>query len=92
LGELGFPGNSHDSIIFQSTTLWSKITAGQAIPDIGKDVEGVKIPPLILGDSAFPFQSWLMKPNTSAVLTPPPPPPPPLSLFFFFFFSPYKYK
>ena len=65
----GFPGNSHDSITFQSTNLWSKITGGQTIPDIGKDVEGVNVPPLILGDSAFPFQSWLMKPYTSAVLT-----------------------
>ena len=65
-----FPGNSHDSIILQSTNLWSKITAGQTIRDVGKDVEGVSVPPLILGDSAFPFQSWLMKPNTSAVLTP----------------------
>ena len=66
----GFPGNSHDSIIFQSTSLWSKITGGQTIPDIVKDVEGVKVPPLMLGDSAFPIQSWLMKPYTSAVLTP----------------------
>jgi len=54
----GFPGNSHDSIIFQSTNLWSKITGGQTIPDIGKaDVEGVKVPPLLLGDSAFPFKA-----------------------------------
>ena len=65
-----FPGNSHDSIILQSTNLWSKITAGQTIPDIGKNIEGVRVPPLILGDSTFPFQSWLMKPHTSAVLTP----------------------
>lgn len=61
----GFPGNSHDSIILQSTNIWSKITAGQTIPDIGKDVEGIRVPPLILGDSAFPFQSWLMKPHSS---------------------------
>ncbi|XP_044184341.1 protein ALP1-like [Acropora millepora] len=67
----GFPENSHDSIIiFQSTNLWSEITYGQTIPDIGKDVEGDNVPPLILGDSAFPFRSWLMKPYTSAVLTP----------------------
>ena len=66
----GFPGNSHDSIIFQSTNLWSKITGGQTIPGIGKEIGGVKIPPLLLGDSAFPFQSWLMKPFTNAVLTP----------------------
>lgn len=66
----GFPGNSHDSIIFQSSNLWSKITYGQTIPDIGKDVEGVNVPPLILCDSTFPFRSWLMKHYTSAVLTP----------------------
>ena len=59
----GFPGNSHNSI-------WSKITCGQTLPDIAKDVEGVNVPPIILGDSAFPFQSWLMEPYTSAVLTP----------------------
>ena len=28
------------------------------------------IPPLLVGDSAFPFHSWLMKPYTNAVLTP----------------------
>ena len=27
------------------------------------------IPPLIIGDSAFPFQPWLLKPYTNAVLT-----------------------
>ena len=66
----GFPGNSHDSIVFQSTNLWSKITGGQTIPDIGKEIGGVKVPPLLPGDSVFPFQSWLMKPFTNAVLTP----------------------
>lgn len=66
----GFPGNSHDSIIFQSTQLWTDIIDGQAIPPIGKDFDGVTVPPLILGDSAFPFQTWLMKPFTNAVLSP----------------------
>lgn len=65
-----FPGNSHDLIILQSTSLWGKITGGQTIPDISKDIEGVKVPPLILGDSAFSFQSWLIKPYTGALLTP----------------------
>ena len=69
-GSYGFPGNSHDSIIFQSTQLWADITEGQRIPPIGKDIDGVTVPPLVLGDSAFPFRTWLMKPFTNAILTP----------------------
>ena len=66
----GFPGNSHDSIILQSTNLWDKIQDGQVIPPYAKNVDGVDVFPLILGDSAFPFKPWLMKPYTNAVLTP----------------------
>ena len=66
-GSCGYPGNSHDSIIFQSTRLWMDITEGRAIPPIGKNIGGVTVPPLILGDSAF---RWLMKPFSNAVLTP----------------------
>lgn len=66
----GFPGNSHDSIIFQSTELWEDITEREIIPSLGRNVNGVTVSPVILGDSAFPFRTWLMKPFTSAVLTP----------------------
>ena len=65
----GFPGNSHDSIIFQSTELWSNITEKDAIPNIGQTVDKIIIYPLLLGDSAFPPQTWMMKPYTNAVLT-----------------------
>ena len=69
-GSCAFPGNSHDSIILQSTQLWTDISEGEAIPPITKDLDGTKVPPLILGDSAFPFKTWLTKPFTNAVLTP----------------------
>ena len=65
----GFPGNSHDSIIFQSTELWNNITENNAIPNIGQTVDKTVIYPLLLGDSAFPLQTWMMKPYTNAVLT-----------------------
>jgi len=67
----GYPGNlpSFHSIIMQSTTLWEEITRGKILPEIAKNVGGVDMPPLIIGDSACPFQSWLMKPFTNAVLT-----------------------
>lgn len=66
----GFPGNSHDSIIFQSTELWEDITEREIIPSLGRNVNGVTVSPVILGDSAFPFRTWLMKPFKNAVLTP----------------------
>lgn len=69
-GSCGFPGISHDSIILQSTQLWTDISEGEAIPPITKDLDGTKVPPLILGDSAFPFKTWLTKPFTNALLTP----------------------
>ena len=69
-GTCGFPGNSHDAIIFQSTQLWSDIKEGNFIPEIAANLNGVLVPPLVVGDSAFPFQPWLMKPNGNAVLTP----------------------
>ena len=68
-GSCGFPGNSHDAIIFQATDMWDKIQNQESIPNIGKLVEGVLINPLIVGDSAFPLQPWLLKPYTEAVLS-----------------------
>ena len=66
----GFPGNSHDAIIFKSTDLWARIEEGRCITNIGQSVDGVTVPSLIVGDSAFPLCTWLMKPYTNPVLTP----------------------
>ena len=65
----GFPGNSHDAIIFQSTKIFKQLSENNLIPEVSKNQEGTKIYPMILGDSAFPFSTWLMKPYSNAVLT-----------------------
>ena len=49
---VGNPGNTHDSMILQST-LYSGISDGSIFPSIAKDVGGTQVPPLIWGDSAF---------------------------------------
>ena len=54
----GYPGNSHDPIIMQSITLWKDIVQGKILPRVTKNVGGVDVPPLIVGDSVFPFQAW----------------------------------
>ena len=57
------------AVIFRLADLWNSIKEG-FIPMIGKTVRDVTVPPLIVGDSAFPLCSWLLKPYTNAVLTP----------------------
>ena len=65
----GYPGNHHDSTIFQATDLFQKIAAGKVIPNISKKVNDVEIPPMLIGDCAFPFRTWLIKPYFNAVLS-----------------------
>ena len=66
----GFAGNAHDSIIFQATDIYAEIARGHKLPSIAQSEGNVDIPPLILGDSAFPFHTWLMKLYGNAILTP----------------------
>ncbi len=68
-GSCGFPGNSHDSIIFQSTEMWEKLQNNYTA-DVCVNVGGMMLSPMILGDSAFPIRNWLLKPYTSAILSP----------------------
>ena len=66
----GFPGNSHDAIIFQSTQLFQNIGENNDLRSMSKREGTTNIYPLIVGDSAFPFSTWLMKPYSNAILTP----------------------
>lgn len=65
---VGAPGNTHDSTLLQSTNLWSRIVEGEVIPSVAQFVEEVEIPPLILGDGAFPLRTFMMKPHGDAIL------------------------
>ena len=63
----GFPGNSHDAVILKSTNLYKSLISHQVFQPIAQDLDGSEITPFLLGDGAFPFHTWLMKPysNTS---------------------------
>ena len=66
-GRCKFPGNLHDSLIFKSTELYSKLISGRCQNNL--QMEGnIMVPPILLGDGAFPFHPWLMKPYSQAVL------------------------
>ena len=64
----GIPGNTHESAIFQSSQLYFDITEHDIIPRINNTEDGVDIHPMLIGDSAFPFRTWLLKPYTKSVL------------------------
>ena len=68
-GSCGYPRNSHDAIILQSTELWADIQDWNYLPTIAKEVDKQNVPPLVIADSAFPLTTWLMKPFTHAVLS-----------------------
>ena len=41
--------------MLQSTDLWKIIVRGGMIPNVVQEVEDIEIPPLILGEGAFPL-------------------------------------
>ena len=57
------PGNTHDARFLRNTGLFKQILNGQSFPDKTVDLrdEYRKIPLAIVGDSAFPRFSWLLK-------------------------------
>lgn len=61
-GSCEFPRDSHDAVIFRSTDLWNSIQG--FMPTIGKAVGDITLPPLVVGDPAFPLRLWLMRPFT----------------------------
>ena len=54
---IGAPGNTHDSTYFQSTDLWKGISEGDFIPEETCVLNNVNIPPMVLGDGAFPLKT-----------------------------------
>ena len=65
----GLPGSVNDACSFQACKLYQDINNGKKLPEIYKTIKSIQIPPLILGDSVFPHQTWLQKPCTCANLT-----------------------
>ena len=65
---VGAPGNTYNSTLFESTSLWEKVTAGSIIPQSALKIEGQAIPPLIVGDGAVPMRTRIIKPYGDAIL------------------------
>lgn len=56
----GFPGSIHDSRALRATDLFRKAEANEILYLPGKTIG--HIPPVLLGDGAYPASMWLLKP------------------------------
>ena len=58
----GFPGSMHDSRVLRNSSLYRRIRNNELLLGPAVRVGGREIKPLLLGDSAYPLSTWLLKP------------------------------
>ncbi|XP_070068180.1 putative nuclease HARBI1 [Drosophila takahashii] len=59
---IGSAGRCHDSAIFQRSSLARKMVSTPFLQEKTREICGVEVPVLLIGDSAFRFSRTLMKP------------------------------
>ena len=58
---IGWPGKVHDSRVFVNSSLYCKGMNGTLLPDWKRQISGVQVPLVLLGNPAYPALPWLMK-------------------------------
>ena len=62
---VGWPGSVHDARVFAHSTLYTSLSGRELLPsNKAITLNGVNVPLYIIGDSAYPLETWLMKPFT----------------------------
>ena len=64
----GYPGSVHDARVLRSSTLFQQAEAQIILSKPLKDVDNVKIRPLLLSDSAYPATLWQVKPYKQNIM------------------------
>jgi len=59
---VGWPGSVHDARVFALSTLYDEIEHKHILPNNTITVSRVQVPLYMIGDSAYPLKTWLMKP------------------------------
>ena len=58
----GFPGSMHDARIFKNSAICQKIMNGELLNEPTVRVQNREVKPFLLGDSAYPISTSLLKP------------------------------
>ena len=67
---VGWAGSVHDARVFANSLIYKRITEDGLLTDVDcRTLAGKEVPVCIIGDSAYPINTWLMKPfaETSAL-------------------------
>ena len=61
---LAWPGKVHDARLFKNFSLYTSLCGAVFTSDnsLYDTINGVRVPPLILKESAYPLPDWLVKP------------------------------
>ncbi|XP_071946061.1 uncharacterized protein [Antedon mediterranea] len=58
---IGWLGKVHDARVFANSPFYDDLCQGNLLPDLPKDIDGVQVPLVILGDPAYPLLPTVMK-------------------------------
>ena len=59
---VGWPGSVHDARVLANSSLYKMATTNQILCGEKITIGGFDIPVFLVGDSAYPLNTWLMKP------------------------------
>ena len=61
---MGWPGSVHDARVFANSGMYKKLTIDRIFDGNEVQIQGKNIPLFLIGDSAYPLKTFLMKPFT----------------------------
>ena len=59
---VGCPGSAHDGCVFKNSGIYKKLKNESSFSSQTINIRGVEVPYFIIGDLAYPLQSFLLKP------------------------------